>query len=69
MFDLTFKRVRTSGIMGKLSRAKVPGGWLVLVVNKYSQYQEFHTNEEGYRSSLTFLPDPTHQWEKEVEDA
>jgi hypothetical protein len=33
-------------------RAKVPGGWLVI--------SQFHI---GGAHGLTFLPDPTHQWD------
>lgn len=33
----------------KVHRARVPGGWLVLVMHN--------------TSGLTFYPDPTHRWE------
>ncbi len=37
-----------------LSRAQVPGGWLVLAVCPGSN---------GHSPSITFYPDPTHSWD------
>ena len=34
-------------------RAKVPGGWLVLVIQGFAQ---------GVAQSTTFYPDPAHEW-------
>lgn len=53
---LTFQEVKaTIGDRAiKLSRAKVPGGWLVLVA---------WNDTQGSSSSMTFVPDPAHQWD------
>ncbi len=40
-----------------LWRTQVPGGWLVMTVNGRSTDPQ---------PSLTFLPDPEHQWHVEV---
>lgn len=41
----------TTGLDVMLSRAQVPGGWLVLAANTV-----------GTAISITFYPDPTHSW-------
>lgn len=46
---------------GDVSRAKVPGGWLVLM-----SYDVHHTDGGtgwDWRPTLTFIPDPNHEWE------
>ena len=48
---LVFEKVATKGfklelVDDRIRRAKIPGGWLVAI------------RDEG----LTFVPDPTHQW-------
>jgi hypothetical protein len=52
--DLLWEELKTSrpgaGIFNwKVHRAKVPGGWLVLVMHN--------------TSGLTFYPDPQHKWD------
>ena len=47
----------TGNIKVLLSRAQVPGGWLVLAAT---------TLGDGYPVSITFYPDPTHLWKLEV---
>ena len=51
---ITWETIESSGGRGHLAirRAKVPGGWLVYA-------------SDGYHShgGLTFLPDPSHQWD------
>jgi len=42
-----------------LERLKVPGGWLVL-------YTE-NTDEDSLSATMTFLPDPNHEWELKSE--
>jgi hypothetical protein len=43
-----WEEIKTNSV--KMERAKVPGGWLVMV----------HWNG---RVSLTFYPDPNHKWD------
>ena len=54
--ELVWEEVKCSRVKGgifklhwRIHRAKVPGGWLVLVIH----------NTGG----LTFYPDPEHQWD------
>jgi hypothetical protein len=54
--DLVWEELKSSRSEGgilkldwKVHRAKVPGGWLVLVIHN--------------TSGLTFYPDPEHKWE------
>ena len=55
---------------GYLYRAKVPGGWLVKVVEDVISQQPsgmIHPQinyQIGYewRTSITFMPDPDHEW-------
>lgn len=53
---LTFQEIKAKGSdrMLTISRAKVPGGWLVLLA--WSDIQ-------GSSSTMTFLPDAAHQWD------
>lgn len=62
---LEFKEIKTKGIAGNtfVKRAKVIGGWLVLVTQPNTEYQESHTKEYGFSRSITFVPDPEHKWE------
>lgn len=52
----------------QLSRAKVPGGWLVMstddVVTQVYEGYDIPSNEYGYewRTSITFVPDENHNW-------
>lgn len=58
-----------------LYRAKVPGGWLILVVYSIPQSVPVQINDESQDEpyvqysdsppsvSTTFLPDPEHQWD------
>jgi hypothetical protein len=52
---------------GHMARAMVPGGWLVRIS------EDVYVNNKGYgypntgyewRTSITFVPDPTHEWER-----
>jgi hypothetical protein len=56
--SLDFKQVQASGWIGTgvVSRAKVPGGWLVLVTERQ------HVNQNASRS-ITFYPDPAEVWD------
>lgn len=49
---LDWKDVKSSGIMTRTRRAKVPGGWLVAI-------------EISNGIGLTFYPDSEHKWEVE----
>ena len=40
-----------------VSRAKVPGGWLVLTVTRYA---------EETAATTVFYPDPSHSWDARV---
>jgi hypothetical protein len=54
---LTFEKVEASygkGAQLNVFRAKVPGGWLVMVA--------WAAAASG-SASLTFLPDPSHTWD------
>jgi hypothetical protein len=53
---LIFQDIKATGSDRKLSisRAKVPGGWLVLLA--WSDIQ-------GSSSTMTFVPDANHQWD------
>ena len=46
---LIWEKIKNAGIfgVGDSYRAKVPGGWLVKI----------------WSGSVTFVPDPTHQWD------
>jgi hypothetical protein len=50
---LAFERLNANGLtVGyevRVSRAKVPGGWLIVV-------------EQAGGEGLTFMPDPEHKW-------
>jgi hypothetical protein len=45
-------------------RAKVPGGWLIDSEEEVMHRDEYHVMRGGYdwRQSITFIPDPLHQW-------
>jgi hypothetical protein len=50
-----------------MSRAKVPGGWLVRICNEVQTIRgtgEINQLDTGFewRESICFLPDPTHSW-------
>ena len=63
MFKMQWEPI-PQDIAGTLWRAKVPGGWLVNMVNDVTQILPDQGLTQGYdwRSSLTFLPDPSHLW-------
>lgn len=49
-----------------LERAKVFGGWLVREMHDVLHINpNYHSLQPGYewRSTLTFIPDPSHTWE------
>jgi hypothetical protein len=50
MGNLEFEKLDTGGVSIRLSRAKVPGGWLLVS----------HTSTGV---GLTFYPDPQHKWD------
>ena len=49
-----------------LCRAKVPGGWLVAatedVIHNQYEYGRGMVGGWDWRVSLTFVPDPNHEW-------
>jgi hypothetical protein len=51
---LRWQRLETEGGPRSVLRAKVPGGWLIWC-------DDYSSSEAGY-SGLTFMPDPTHEW-------
>jgi hypothetical protein len=47
-------------------RLKVVGGWLIMDLCDTMQYHPDRGNvENGYTSSICFMPDPNHEWLKE----
>ena len=52
---LRWQRLETEGGPRSVLRAKVPGGWLIWC-------DDYSSSESGY-SGLTFMPDPTHEWD------
>lgn len=48
-----------------LLRAKVPGGWLILVEYDVEHRTEHRGMVSGYdwRPAITFVPDPSHDWQ------
>ena len=52
---------------GYLHRINVPGGWLVIFSNDKLTLDEQGNTKPGleYRSSITFYPDPNHEWSAE----
>lgn len=52
---------------GYLHRINVPGGWLVIFSNDKLTLDEQGETMAGceYRSSITFYPDPNHEWNAE----
>lgn len=52
-----------------LIRSKVIGGWLVAAVNDvYTNWNSPTTGSE-WRTPLTFIPDPNHEWKLEEESS
>ena len=45
-----------------LQRAKIPGGWLVVFYNQFSDVVYQSTYGLGY-GGVTFIPDPNHTWD------
>ncbi len=52
-------------IGGTLFRTKVPGGWLVKEVQEVCTQLPGDRSDSGleWRSTLAYVPDPTHSWE------
>jgi hypothetical protein len=52
---LVFQECEEGGVgySSTIHRSKVPGGWLVVFTAHY----------EGIRPSITFYPDPKHEWD------
>jgi hypothetical protein len=54
-----------------LRRAKTFGGWLIAAISDVntviSESSGFYNNEQGheFRTAITFVPDPNHEWELE----
>lgn len=65
MYSLEFETIQVKGSSSTIKRAKVIGGWLILVTDKLTEYQERHTGGYGFRTSTTFIPDPEHKWEND----
>lgn len=71
MIKLEWEDIKDSE-SGYLRRAKIPGGWLVKMVDDV-----FHDNAEcadrmfnmDWRSSICFVPDPEHLWGNKKEDS
>lgn len=68
MEPIKFEPVPTTpNIHGEMRRAKVPGGWLVVIEYDATSLQQAGsdlTPRQGYefRSTMCFYPDPTHAW-------
>jgi len=45
-----------------LHRAKVPGGWMVMMQQYDAQATTSHAFGYGF-GGLTFVPDPNHEWD------
>ena len=61
----TLQRINMTGFKGGyLHRIHVPGGWLVLFTNDVMTLdtQGEMIIDKEYRSSITFYPDPNHEW-------
>ena len=59
------ERVELTGFTGGyLHRINVPGGWLVIFTNDVMTLdtQGEMIIDKEYRSSITFYPDPNHEW-------
>lgn len=65
MPQLTFEPLESN--QGNFFRAKVPGGWLIMSEQDV-MHNEPNYGRDGFRSgfdwrtSVTFVPDPTHEW-------
>ena len=53
---LTFERIegQLDGKALNITRAKVPGGWLVFIM---------HVTGMAGQGGITFIPDPSHTWD------
>jgi hypothetical protein len=66
--NLVWSPIKDSGAPSRMNvyRAKVPGGWLVLVHHKEEKIQGSSSGGRGVGvgigSGLTFVPDPEHRW-------
>lgn len=60
---VTWQRLVNDGATGRIWRAAVPGGWLVRVDDVLPNDTEFRDGDASYALSVTFLPDPEHQWD------
>jgi hypothetical protein len=51
---------------GLTFRAKVPGGWLIKALEVIFHPEEYLMTKWGldYRVTVTFIPDPIHEWGK-----
>lgn len=61
---LDFREIDTYGVedLEVVKRAKVPGGWLVII--QVPDTYGFKGSVSSYKTtSLTFMPDPDHKWE------
>jgi hypothetical protein len=51
---------------GRTSRLKVPGGWLVMVVDVFHNETNSgvvrHVRQEQRNATMSFVPDPAHAW-------
>lgn len=51
--NLSFQRISQRQLSGNLSRAAVPGGWLIVL----------EPLERNAGASMVFLPDANHEWD------
>lgn len=60
---LNFEEISTN-IGDTINRARVPGGWFVLVTSEVVSTFPDGRRESGYewRESIVFYPDPSHSW-------
>ena len=67
---LEFESIETPRFGMYIARAKVPGGWLVTCTQDVNtQLPERGITGQGYewRTSITFVPDPNHEWKEDTE--
>ncbi|HBB96663.1 MAG TPA: hypothetical protein DC054_14860 [Blastocatellia bacterium] len=56
------RKFKDGSLVFHLYRAKIPGGWLVLMRNHKYHEEYSETWAYGY-GGATFVPDPNHEWD------